>query len=133
MYEVFNNEEYKRKIIGYDSKHQLYEIEYEDGDKEAFYDNEIYACQNTTTDPQVKSYIPLSSTNLNKSSKSNLPSLLLSNKSSKLKILSSMLKSNKLTSTSNLSSSLIKLKTRHPVCHPTRHLVHQNVFHHPIQ
>ena len=47
----FNNEEYKGKIIEYDLKNWLYEVEYEDGDKEGFYYNKNPAHWNTTTDP----------------------------------------------------------------------------------
>ena len=54
VFKVFDNEEYKGKIIGYDSKHRLYEVEYEDGDNEAFYHNKMHAHQNQTNDSQVK-------------------------------------------------------------------------------
>ena len=43
IYKEFNKVEHKGKIIGYNSKHQLYEVEYEDGDKEEFYHNKIHA------------------------------------------------------------------------------------------
>ena len=43
IYKVFDNKEYKGKIIGYNSQHQLYQIQYEDGDKEEFYHNKIHA------------------------------------------------------------------------------------------
>ena len=69
---VFDNGEYKGKIIGYDSKNWLYQVEYEDGDKKEFYHNEIHAHRNSTKDSQVKYHIPLSSSNSNKSLKSYL-------------------------------------------------------------
>ena len=40
-----DNIEHKGKIIGYNSKHQFYEVQYADGDKEEFYHNEIHAHQ----------------------------------------------------------------------------------------
>ena len=43
IYKEFNKVEHKGKIIGYNSKHRLYEVEYEDGDKEKFYHNKIHA------------------------------------------------------------------------------------------
>merc|ERR1739836_31302 len=48
IYKVFDNKEYKGKIIGYDSQHRLYQVQYEDGDKEEFYHNEIHAHRNRT-------------------------------------------------------------------------------------
>ena len=42
LYKEFNKVEHKRKIIGYNLKHQLYEVEYEDGNKEEFYHNKIH-------------------------------------------------------------------------------------------
>merc|ERR1739836_233769 len=33
IYKVFDNKEYKGKIIGYDSQHQLYQVQYKDGEK----------------------------------------------------------------------------------------------------
>ena len=51
IFKVFDNKEYKVKIVGYDSKNQLYQVEYEDGDKEEFYHNEIHGYWNQTKDP----------------------------------------------------------------------------------
>ena len=84
----------------YYSKNQLYEVEYEDGDREKIYHNEIHAHLNQIKDPQVKLYV------LSSSSELKIPS-----SSTKLKIPSSSSKSNKSTSTTNLPSSSTKLKT----------------------
>ena len=43
---VFSNKDYKVKIIGYDLKNQLYNVEYKDGDTEEFYHNEIHGHRN---------------------------------------------------------------------------------------
>lgn len=43
IYKAFKNVKHKEKIIGYDSKHRLYEIKYKYSDKEEFYHNEIDA------------------------------------------------------------------------------------------
>ena len=42
VYKEFDKVEHKGKIIGYDSRHRLYKVEYEDGDKEEFYHNELH-------------------------------------------------------------------------------------------
>ena len=54
IFKVFDNVEYKGKIIGYNSKQRLYEVEYEDEDNEDFYHNEVHAHRNRVDDPQVK-------------------------------------------------------------------------------
>lgn len=56
FFKGFDNEEYKGKIIGYDSKHRLYEVEYEDGDSKYSYHNKMHAHRKQTDDPQVKQY-----------------------------------------------------------------------------
>ena len=43
IFKEFDKVEHKGKIIGYDSRHRFYEVEYEDGDKKEFYHNEIHA------------------------------------------------------------------------------------------
>ena len=37
IFKVFDNKEYKRKIIGYNSQHRLYQVEYKDSDKDEFF------------------------------------------------------------------------------------------------
>ena len=56
IYKVVVNREYKRKIIGYDSQHRLYQVRYEDGDKEEFYHNKIHAHRNRTMPQKPTSY-----------------------------------------------------------------------------
>ena len=70
IYKVFDNKEYKRKIIGYDSQHQLYQVQYEDGDKEEFYHNEIHAHCNRTMSWRSISDKKSSSTTKSSSAKS---------------------------------------------------------------
>ena len=60
VYKVFSNTGYKEKIIGYDSKNRLYKVEYNNGDTEEFYYNEIDGHRNQSKDPQVKQYISCS-------------------------------------------------------------------------
>ena len=48
IYKVFDNREYKGKIIGYDFQHQLYQVRYKDDNKEEFYHNKIHAHRNCT-------------------------------------------------------------------------------------
>ena len=43
IYKVFDGVQHKGTISGYDSKHRLYQVEYQDGDSEEFYHNEIHA------------------------------------------------------------------------------------------
>ena len=57
MYTVFGNTEYKGKIIGYDSRNRLYYIEYNNGDTEEFYHNEIHGYSIQSKDPQAKQYV----------------------------------------------------------------------------
>ena len=57
LYKVFRNKEYKEKIIGYDSKNRLYNVEYDHGDTEELYHNEVHSHRNWSKDPQVKQYI----------------------------------------------------------------------------
>ena len=54
---MFGNTEYKEKIIEYDSKNRLYNVEYNDGDTEEFYHNKIHGHRNQTKDSQVKQYV----------------------------------------------------------------------------
>ena len=42
IFKEFDKNGNKGNIIGYDSLHRLYEVEYEDGNKEEFYHNEIH-------------------------------------------------------------------------------------------
>ena len=43
IYKIFDGIEFSGKIIGYDSKSRLYQIEYSDGDQEEMFHNEVYA------------------------------------------------------------------------------------------
>ena len=61
MYKEFDKVEHKGKIIGYDSWHMLYEVEYEDRDKEEFYHHEVHA---------HKDWVELGPTKQKKSAKS---------------------------------------------------------------
>ena len=60
VFKEFNKVEHKGKVIGYDSQHRLYEVEYEDGDKEEFDHNKIHAHKN---------WVKISPTKSKKSSK----------------------------------------------------------------
>ena len=120
IYKVFHDKEYKGKIIRYDSKHQLYQVEYENGDQEEFYHNGIHVHWKPSTDQQVlllslsksiKLNPPLSSPNSNKfSSASDLLSSLV-NLNNKLSLLSSPKKS--ITLSSGLS---LDPKSGSPTC-----------------
>lgn len=42
IFKEFDKIEHKGKVIGYNSQHRLYEVEYKDEDKEESYHNEIH-------------------------------------------------------------------------------------------
>ena len=46
VYKMFENIPFKGKVTGYDSNNKLYHIEYEDGDHEEMYHNEVHAHRN---------------------------------------------------------------------------------------
>ena len=106
VYKVFGNTEYKRKIIGYDSKNRLYSIEYDKGDTEEFYHNEIDGHRSWSKDPQVKQYVSYSGhrNRTNNPQAKTCSSKVLNSKVSNSKVSTSKV-SNSKVSTSKVSNS----------------------------